>query len=133
MCILEYKIDINNQSYLIKLFTLCNDLRDKIYLLYGTITDIYFLRRFLDKDYIKNVLTYCGRNHALNYIYFLVKYFNFKITKLYNSNGMTLDDIKNKIKETDDLSQIHNLFLIKGEKPKQCIVTPDYDMKILRW
>ena len=56
MCILEYKIDINNQSYLIKLFTLCNDLRDKIYLLYGTITDIYFLRRFLDKDYIKNVL-----------------------------------------------------------------------------
>ena len=38
------------------------------------------------------------------------------IKKLFNSNGMTLDDIKNKIKETDDFSQIHNLFLIKGGK-----------------
>ena len=83
-------------------------------------TDIYFLRRFLDKNNIQNAITYCGRQHALNYIYFLVKYFDFTIIKLYNSNGLTIDDIMDKIKKIDDLREVYNLFILKGETPIQC-------------
>ena len=106
--IITYRINLNESSLLIQLINSCRKLRENIFILYGVITDVYFLRRFLDKDYIQNVITYCGRNHALNYIYFLVKYCNFTITKIYNTNGLTIDDIINKIKVTDDLNKVYN-------------------------
>jgi len=46
----------------------------------ANIMDIYFLRRSLDKDYIKNILVYSGSNHTFMYINFLAKYYKFKIT-----------------------------------------------------
>lgn len=122
--IVYYKNDIKNKLYLLKLFELYNKLNNNILALYAIITDVYFLRRFLDKDYIQNVISYCGRNHALNYIYFLVKHCNFTITKIYDSNGLSLDDIMNKIKQTNDLNKVYNLFLFEGEKPKQCVIIP---------
>jgi len=131
--IINYKLNITNDSHLIKLFDLYSKLYDNILLLYGTITDVYFLRRFLDKDYIQNTITYCGRNHALNYIYFLVKYYNFTITNIYNTGGLTINDIIYKIKETDDLDKIHNLFLFEGEKPKQCVTKPRSEFYNLGW
>ena len=42
--------------------------------------DLYFLRRFLDKDYITNAILYCGGLHTINIIYILVNEFKFKIT-----------------------------------------------------
>jgi hypothetical protein len=126
-----YKKNINNKTFLNKLFELYNKLNTNIYRIYALITDIYFLRRFLDKDYIQNVVTYCGRNHALNYIYFLVKYSNFTITKIYNTNGLTIDDIINKIKVTDDLNKVYNLFLFEGENPKQCVEEPHYNPELV--
>ena len=130
---INYKINITNSSHLIRLFDLYNDLHANIMLLYGTITDVYFLRRFLDKDYIQNTITYCGRNHALNYIYFLVKYCNFIINNIYELGGLTINDIMDKIKETDDLNKVHNLFLFEGEKPKQCVKKPNYEFMALGW
>jgi hypothetical protein len=121
MYIYNYTFDIDNILHLTDLFSLYTNLRENIFQLYGVVTDIYFLRRILDKDYIENVITYCGRNHALNYIYFLVKYCNYTITKIYNTNGLTLDDITKKIKETNEINKIYNLFLLEGEKPKQCV------------
>lgn len=47
---------------------------------FSRMMDIYFLRRLLDKDYITNAIVYTGASHSIYYIYFLVKYFNFKIT-----------------------------------------------------
>jgi hypothetical protein len=47
------------------------------------LTDLFFLRRFLDKTYIKNTIVYCGLSHMYNYIYFLTKYFNFEVTNIY--------------------------------------------------
>jgi hypothetical protein len=124
-------LEVLNINILFELLSLCNKLNNNIFELYALITDIYFLRRFLDKDYIQNVITYCGRNHALNYIYFLVKYCNFSITKIYNTNGLTIDDITNKIKETDELNKIYNLFLFEGEKPKQCVERPNYNPELV--
>jgi len=42
--------------------------------------DIFFLRRFLDKDYITNAISYTGAYHSTNYIYILTQQFGFKIT-----------------------------------------------------
>jgi hypothetical protein len=47
---------------------------------YSWLMDIYFLRRFLDKDYINHSIIYCGSGHSLRYIHFLIREFNFKIT-----------------------------------------------------
>jgi hypothetical protein len=131
-----YKIDINNPLNLPKLIKSYNKLTDIVFALYALITDVYFLRRFLDKDYIQNVLTYCGRNHALNYIFFLVKYCNFTITKIYNTGGLEIKDIDTKIKdikEIDELDKIYNLFLLEAEKPKQCVEKPNYNIRLLGW
>ena len=50
------------------------------------LTDMYLIRRILDKDYVKNGIIYCGGSHMLDITYFLVKYFNFKITHRTYSN-----------------------------------------------
>ena len=70
------KIDINN-------ITTNSDIDDvylKLLQLYSWLMDIYFLRRFLDKDYVNNGIIYCGSGHALRYIHFLIRDFDFKIT-----------------------------------------------------
>lgn len=116
-----YKDDMENEKHLNKIILLVNSLNTVILKIYTLLTDIYFLRRILDKDYIENVITYCGRYHALNYIYFLTNYCNFKITKIYNSNGLTIDELTDKITKTDDLQEVYNLFVMKGETPIQCV------------
>jgi hypothetical protein len=47
---------------------------------YSLIMDIYFLRRFCDKDYVKNALFYGGGAHGILYINFLLHYYDFNIT-----------------------------------------------------
>jgi len=64
---------------------------------YTLITDLYFLRRFLDKDYIENVVVYTGGKHTENYIYVLLKYFNFKVTHASYMES----DLNKKIKDDD--------------------------------
>ena len=47
----------------------------------GTVvTDAYFLRRFLDKDYVTNGVSYTGARHSDMYVHMLAKYFDFKVT-----------------------------------------------------
>lgn len=62
--------------------------------------DLFFLRRFLDKDYITNGIIYTGASHSNTYIYFLVKYFNFKITH-YSYLKVNPQDLEEKIKQMD--------------------------------
>ena len=64
---------------------------------YARLTDIFMLRRFLDKDYITNAITYSGIAHSSYYINVLVNRFGFKLTHLANKTGslaLTLKDIK---------------------------------------
>lgn len=61
--------------------------------------DVYFLRRFLDKDYITNVVAYTGAMHSLNYIYYLVKYFGFKVTH-YDYANPKISDYNKEIKKS---------------------------------
>ena len=79
--------------------------------------DLYFLRRFLDKDYVTNAIGYTGALHSTNYIFYLVKYFDFKITHW----SYLREDIKkvyNIIKKSDNVHQIEMLFYT--DYPYQC-------------
>lgn len=67
---------------------------------FSMIMDIYFLRRFLDKDYITKAINYSGMSHTISYLYYLVKYFNFTITHASNVN---INDSKNPL---DNLNKI---------------------------
>jgi hypothetical protein len=50
------------------------------------LVDIYFIRRFLDKSYIKKGVLYAGAFHCINIILILVKYFDFEITHVFYSS-----------------------------------------------
>ena len=43
-------------------------------------TDMFFLRRFLDKAYIEHAILYAGGFHCVHVLFLLIKYFNFRIT-----------------------------------------------------
>lgn len=58
----------------------------KLLSFFSLLTDIYTVRRILDKDYIKNVITYNGALHIKNMINIFVNYFDFKIITKFDSN-----------------------------------------------
>lgn len=67
--------------------------------------DLYFLRRFLDKDYIKKGIMYCGEYHFVHYISFLVKYFDFEILecdKFYIVSNIKELEKKLKMEDFED-------------------------------
>jgi hypothetical protein len=75
---------------------------------FSTIMDLFFLRRFLDKDYITNGIVYTGGFHSVFYIYILVKYFDFKITHIsyIEKNIKNIEELENKIKNISDFKKL---------------------------
>jgi len=74
------------------------------------IMDLYLLRRFLDKKYVTNALSYTGAGHSENYVLFLVKYLGFNITHY----SYLKDDIKTaqgKIKKANNFYDLAILFM----------------------
>lgn len=53
------------------------------------IFDLYYLRRTLDKDYMKTIISYTGALHSTYHVYFLMKYFNFELTHASYINKKT--------------------------------------------
>lgn len=54
--------------------------------IFSFLTDIFLIRRLLDKDYIKNSVIYCGGNHMIFITYILITYFDFKLTHIANND-----------------------------------------------
>lgn len=77
------------------------------------LTDIYLLRRFLDKDYITNGLVYTGALHSADFIDILTNKFNFKITH----TAKTFSDSENKYTNIVD---IYNTFMGNRNDTYQC-------------
>jgi len=69
--------DLEVVSTLSKMFVRISEVEQDIMV---GLVDLYFLRRFLNKDYITNGVIYTGALHSLFYVYMLVKYFDFKVT-----------------------------------------------------
>ena len=78
---------------------------------FATITDLFFLRRFLDKDYITNAIIYTGVAHSIFYIHFLIKNYNFKITNVSYSSISDLNELENLIKKSDFDYKIGKIFM----------------------
>lgn len=72
--------------------------------LFSNIMDIYFLRRFLDKNYIKHALVYTGAAHSLNYLQHLITQYDFKITHVSYSFEKDLNKLNVRLKQFDDTS-----------------------------
>ena len=82
--------------------------------LYAIYTDAYLLRRILDKNYIKKCVIYTGSAHSVNFIFFLVKFLNFKIITVYNSLEKDLNKLTENIKKKQyHLTHLNYFYWIK--------------------
>lgn len=93
---LEIRIRIGSDIYL-------KMINNKVFISYigVVLTDLYFIRRFITKDYIKNGIIYTGAAHMSDITYILTKYFNFKTTNIfYKHNDFNLKIIP-KLKTTN--------------------------------
>ena len=89
------------------------------------LTDLYFIRRFINKDYIKNGIVYTGCAHLYDITYILTKYFNFKITNIFHKhNNFNLKTIPNL--KTTNFDYINDMYvnlhqLDNYHQPVQCV------------
>ncbi len=71
--------------------------------------DSYFLRRFIDKDYVNNVIVYAGNFHTTSYLWFLVKHCDFEIIEYNTINEKkTSKEFMEIIKKSDDMFDIYS-------------------------
>lgn len=84
---------------------------------FARFTDLYFIRRFLDKDYITNAIVYTGALHSNMYIHILLNDFDFKITHISWNKLNNIDKLNKKIKKKT-LSEIEEL--IVPDNTNQC-------------
>lgn len=88
-------------------------LGEYILMLYGLYTDVYLMRRILDKKYIKKSIIYSGGAHSVNFIFFIVKYLNFQIIKVQKSLEKDVKLLINKINDEMFAYNTNELFLLK--------------------
>jgi len=77
--------------------------------LFINLTDLYFLRRFLDKDYIKRAVLYSGSFHCINIIQILCRHFKFEITHAYYCK-IPIKQVNKIILENDNVYKITKFF-----------------------
>ena len=108
-----YRYGIDNEKYnefIYKLNSLFDDFDVVCTHTFASIVDIYFLRRFIDKDYITNGIVYTGASHSVYYIYHLIKFYDFKITHISDSSKKSLDEIHKIIKNNNYSPELERLF-----------------------
>jgi hypothetical protein len=108
----DYGLGIEEYNNYICLFnTIQSKMYDHIILEIGLyLMDLYLLRRFLDKEYITNTITYTGASHSLNYIRLLVKYFDFKITDCSYIKDNDIANATKKIKKSHKYEELKEFF-----------------------
>ena len=90
---LDERVSMKIQS---ELYIKYSSARSKLAIVVLIITDLYFIRRFLDKKYIKNSIIYTGAMHMNDIAFLLIKYFNFKLTNIYyKDKSFNVSKIKN--------------------------------------
>jgi len=94
------KYDIND-DIIYRLDKLTSYIQNNLVDIFLLLTDLFFIRRFVDKDYINFGISYTGGKHSINYLYNLIKFFNFKITHASHSDVST--DKLNALAKTDNI------------------------------
>ena len=82
-------------------------------------TDAFLLRRILDKNYVKKAIVYSGNQHSINCIFFLVKYYDFKIIKIHESSEKDINKLMEEISNAKNVFNIYKFFNLKDNT--QCI------------
>ena len=117
--------DYINKSFMkiqSKIFIDLYNIKSNIRRIYLVTTDLNFLRRFLDKNYIKNTIIYTGLEHLSDITFILVKYFNFKLTNNYYKSKEINFDSMNNIKDFEYIKELNICFenLDKNHNIIQC-------------
>ncbi len=99
--------------------------------LYSMFTDGFLLRRILDKDYVENSIVYSGSQHAINCIWFLVKFAGFEITSVYKNELNDIDKLTKKIKQAFQPYNIYQHLYHKTKSYTQCIQYNSYILNML--
>ena len=123
------------------IFIQYNAINDTLLFTTSFITDLYLLRRILDKKYITRSIVYSGNAHSYHLKYILIKYFNFKLTHINNekSNGEYKKQVKEETKFIKELNNnnlldfghkidlmTNNLVYTKNDNNKQCVNLFDF-------
>ncbi len=93
--------------------------------MWSVFMDTYFLRRLLEKEYIKKSIVYTGCYHSTVYLWFLVKYFDYSIEKYHYIDTKKLkknpvENLEKIIKRTHNPEELFNY--VFPDKFSQCIV-----------
>lgn len=116
-------LDLLNNVHLLnsnKLLNMIDYIYQKSLDLYVLFVDCFLLRRILDKKYIADSIVYTGMMHSINYIFFLIKYCDFKISKIYKIQG-NKKDLLNDINNTNYTSDIYKYFFSNNKDYVQCL------------
>jgi len=110
------QMDLNTYN---KLMEYMKDLQGVFGEAHCVIMDTFFLRRLLDKNYVKKSIVFTGAHHSRNYVWLLIKFFNYKI-----DDAFFIRTFKKKDFEKFIINAKHPMVLDKYLRPnelKQCI------------
>jgi hypothetical protein len=119
-------IELSNIDEINEIYLLTKFVREAITDLYCLVVDCFLLRRVLDKDYINNSIIYTGFQHSIHYMYFLHKYYNFEITKIFHTEK-NLDKMLKQIKNSAFVYEIYSFITDKKKTYAQCISYEPYE------
>jgi hypothetical protein len=119
-------IELSNIDEINEIYLLTKFVREAITDLYCLVVDCFLLRRVLDKDYINNSIIYTGFQHSIHYIYFLHKYYDFEITKIFHTKK-NLNEMLKQIKNTDYVSGIYSFITDRKKIYPQCVSYEPYE------
>jgi len=84
--------------------------------LYTITMDIYFIKRFIDKDYVERGIMYCGGYHVAQIIYYLVRYLGFVITHTAKNNKSNHIDTLNQMIRNNNFPIFNDVFKLLFDK-----------------
>jgi hypothetical protein len=96
---------ITMRKIMIKIANLCELVHNLTDVIFSKIINLYFLRRFLDKDYITNAIVYATHTAASDYILNLVSIFHFRITHVHYSTFKNMKDLEKEIRKRKELDE----------------------------
>ena len=114
---------IDETPYMNKLTELYKQLQYEKLQSFSLLMDSYFMRRFCDKDYILNAISYTGSAHSMAYVNFLCNQFDFEITHVAKSSE-PIDVINKKLKAKFDYIGFAKYFFPKTLS--QCVDISDF-------
>lgn len=114
----------------IELKKIYDNIFNKIIVLYVHIMDFFFMRRFLDKNYIQHGITYTGLMHSCTYLHILVRYFNFKVTHVAYCDEKDITKLNEYISNKDNNMGAPFEFMFWPNKFIQCSNLKDFPNKL---